>query len=85
MKVNQIKKMITNNKEDKLIYEKESGIFTFKTETYNSTGYIASCIRHVFEQYEPEILEFYNSTKTYEPKIVTIKFVLKNKKGIQNE
>jgi len=76
---NKIRKMITNNKEDKLTYDTESEVYTFKTKAYNSAGYIVGVLRFALQQYEPEFLEFYKSTKSWKPKIVTIKFYLKNK------
>ena len=77
--VRKVRNEITNNKEDKLTYDKESEIYTFKTKTYNSAGYIVGVLRFALQQYEPEFLEFYKSTKTWKPKIVTIKFYLRNK------
>lgn len=78
-----IKKMITNNKEDKLTYEKGSEVFTFKTSTYNSAGYIVGILRFALQSYEPEFLEFYKSTKTWKPKIVTVRFYLRNKEDLK--
>ena len=76
-----IRNEITNDKADKLTYEKDSEIYTFRTKTYNSAGYIVGCIRFALQQYEPEFLEFYKSTKSWKPKIVTIRFYLRNKGG----
>lgn len=83
IKTREIRKMLTNNKEDKLTYDKSLEIFTFKTKTYNSAGYIVGIIRFALRGYEPEFLEFYRSTKSWKPKVVTIKFYLKNKEGLK--
>jgi len=78
-----IRSMITNNKEDKLTYDKESEVYTFKTKTYNSAGWIVGVIRFALREYEPEFLEFYKSTKSWKPKVVTIKFYLRNKEDLK--
>ena len=74
-----IRNEITNNKEDKLTYDKESEIYTFKMKTCDSAGYVVGGIRFALQQYEPEFLEYYESTKSWKPKVVTIKFYLRNK------
>lgn len=76
-----IRNLITNDKGDKLTYDKDSEVYTFKTSTYNSAGYIVGIIRFALREYEPEFLEFYKSTKSWKPKVVTIKFYLRNKGG----
>lgn len=76
---NKIRNMITNDREDRLTYDKESEIYTFKTKTYNSAGYIVGVLRFALQPYEPEFLEFYKSTKSWKPQNVTIKFYLRNK------
>ena len=75
-----IRNMITNNKKDKLTYDKESGVYTFKTYSCNSAGWIVGLLRFILREYEPEFLEYYKSTKTWKERLVTIKFYLR---GIQ--
>lgn len=74
-----IRNEITDNKNDKLTYDKDSEIYTFKTSTYNSAGYVVGIIRFAIGRYEPEFLEYYKSTKSWEPKVVVIRFYLRNK------
>ena len=80
----QIRKMLTNDKADKLTYEEDSEMFTFVTLTNYSATWIAHHIESALEQYEPELLEFYHSTKSWKPKWVIIKFYLKNKGELEN-
>ena len=80
MNTNTIRKELTNNKNDKLTFNKESEIYTFKTETNNSSVYIVNHVRSALRQFEPEFLEFSKSTKSWKPKIVTVKFYLRSKK-----
>ena len=74
-----VRNEITNDKEDKLAYDKESEVYTFKTKTLSSAGYVVGCLKFALQPYEPEFLEFYKSTKSWKSKAVTIKFYLRNK------
>jgi len=74
-----VRNEITNNKADKLTYNRLSDIYTFKTMTNYSAGYVAGIIRFALGQWEPELLEFYPNTKSWKPKEVIIRFYLRNK------
>jgi len=74
-----VKNMITNDKNDELNYNRISDIYRFKTMTNYSADYVAGIIRFALAPYDPEILEFYHSTKSWNPKEVIIKFVLRNR------
>ena len=72
----EIKEMLTEDKEDKLTYQKGSEVFTFKTKTGEPPGLIAGYVRNALLQFDPKILEFYECLKT---ESVTVKFYLRNK------
>lgn len=78
-----VRNEITNNKEDKLAYNKGSEVYTFEIKTFNSAGYIVGVLRFALQQYEPKFLEFYESAKSWKPKVVTIKFYLRNKEDLK--
>jgi len=69
----EIRKMLTEDKEDRLTYQKGSGVFTFKTKTGEPVGLIAGYCRDSLRQFEPKILEFYEYLKTGK---VVVKFQL---------
>lgn len=71
-----IRKMLISNKEDKLTYQKDSEVFTFKTKTGEPVGLVAGCVRNALMQFDPKILEFYEHLKT---ESVIVKFHLRNK------
>jgi len=71
-----IRKMLTEDKEDKLTYQKDSEVFTFKTKTGEPAGLIAGYIRNALIQFDPKMLEFYEYLKTGR---VVVKFFLRDK------
>jgi len=75
----QIRKMLTEDKEDKLTYQKDSEVFTFKTKTGEPVGLVAGYIRNALMKFDPKILEFYENLKTEN---VVVKFYLRNKPEI---
>jgi len=76
MLTREIRKILTEDEGDKLTYEKDSEVFTFKTRTGEPAGLVAGHIRNVLIQFEPKILEFYEYLKTEN---VVVKFHLQNK------
>jgi len=72
----EIRKMLTEDKGDKLTYQKGSEVFTFKTKTGEPPGLIAGYVRDALRQFDPKILEFYEYLKTED---VVVKFYLRNK------
>lgn len=69
----EIRKLLTEDKEDKLTYQKGPEVFTFKTNTGEPAGLIAGYVRDSLRSFEPEILEFYEYLKTGK---VVVKFQL---------
>lgn len=79
----QVEEMLTENKEDKLTYQKDSEVFTFKTKTGEPAGLVAGYVKDALMQFEPKILEFYEYLKTGN---VVVKFYLRNKEEVfENE
>jgi len=71
-----LKKMLTEDEGDKLTYQNDSRVFTFKTKTGGPAGLIAGHVRDTLRSFDPKILGFYEDLKTEE---VVVKFYLKNK------
>lgn len=71
-----IRKMLTENKEDRLTYQEDSEVFTFKTKTGGPAGLIAGYIRNALIQFDPQVLEFSEDLKT---ESVVVRFSLRNK------
>lgn len=64
MLTSQVRKILTSDKDDKLTYERDSEVFTFKTKTGEPPGLIAGYVRDVLRQFDPRILEFYEYLRT---------------------
>lgn len=64
MLTSQIRKILTEDKADKLTYQKDSEIFTFKTKTGEPAGLVAGYIRNALIQFNPKIVEFYEYLRT---------------------
>ncbi len=79
MFIKKIREMLIDNKKDKLTYQKDSEIFTFKTKTGEPAGLVAGYVRNALIQFEPKILEFYEDLKTGN---VVVKFHLRDKPEI---
>lgn len=75
----EIKGMLTEDKRDKLTYQKDSEVFTFKTKTGEPAGLVAGYIKSALMQFDPKILEFYEYLKTEN---VIVKFHLRSKPEI---
>lgn len=69
----EIRKMLTEDKGDKLTYQKDSEVFTFKTKTGEPAGLIAGYVRDALRSFDPRVLEFYEHLKTGK---VVVKFQL---------
>lgn len=74
-----IRKMLIDNKEDELTYQKDSEVFTFKTKTGEPAGLVAGYIRNALLQFDPKVLEFYEDLKIGN---VVVKFFLRYKPEI---
>ena len=72
----EIRKMLTEDKEDKLTYQKDSEVFTFKTKTGEPPGLVAGYVKDALRQFDPEVLEFYEYLKAGS---VIVRFYLRNK------
>lgn len=59
-----IRKILTSDREDKLTYQRDSEVFTFKTKTGEPPGLVAGYIRDALRSFDPRILEFYEYLRT---------------------